>query len=327
MTRLVGEDPAFREAIETAQRAARSTSPVLIVGESGTGKELFARLIHEASPRATGPFVPVNCSAIPGELVESMLFGHEKGAFTGASEKRLGLFEQADGGTLFLDEIGELALAHQPRLLRALETRKVRRVGGTQERTVDVRVLGATHVDVRRAVAAGRMRLDLYHRLAVFELHVPPLRQRLGDLPLLVKRFLVEISAEYGARRVSAQTLEELRRYTWPGNVRELRNAVHRAAALSPDGELRMADLMPATATGLSGWREERRLVPPTRVRGERLTALESLGVDEVMYALVEAALQKHGSLRRAAAHLKISKSTLHEWVRRYGVDYGEDDD
>ncbi len=312
LSRLVGEAPVFREAIELALRAARTSSSVLLMGESGSGKELFARLIHDASLRSAGRFVAVNCGAIPGDLIESMLFGHEKGSFTGATEKRSGCFEQADGGTLFLDEIGELPREQQPRLLRVLETRRVRRVGGESELPIDVRVIAATHADVRAQVAAGVLRLDLYHRLGVIELRLPPLRARPDDIPLLVHTFLAEAIAEHGARTISRATMEQLRAHDWPGNVRELRNAVHRAAALS-DGELHLEDLLPPTKA-VAGWTEPDGNAPP------RTAGFDGRPVDDIMKTIIGNALRRHGTVRRAAAALGMSKSTLHDRVKEYGL-------
>jgi DNA-binding NtrC family response regulator len=315
--KLIGKAPIFREAIELTLRAARTSSSALLLGESGTGKELFARLVHDASSRSSGPFVAVNCGAIPTELVESTLFGHEKGSFTGATEKRIGCFEQADGGTLFLDEIGELPRAQQPRLLRVLETRRVRRVGGEVELGVDVRVVSATHVDMRAQVKAGAMRLDLYHRLGVIELNLPPLRARTEDIPILAHAFLAEAIAEHGARTISASIMEELCRYAWPGNVRELRNAIHRAAALS-DGALRLDDLLPPT---VAGWSQESPPRVPRHVPGV------DGPVDDIMRSIYEGALRRHGSIRRAAAALGMSKSTLHDRIREYGLTWRKDRD
>ena len=302
--RLVGEDARFRQAIDLAVRAARTSAPLLILGESGTGKELVARLIHESSLRAVGPLVTINCGAIPRDLVESELFGHERGAFTGATERRLGLFEQAAGGTLFLDEIGELPREQQPRLLRVLETHRIRRVGGESEREVDVRIVAATHRDLRAAAGDG-FRMDLYHRLATVEIVMPPLRERASDIPLLVAGFLADIAAEYGARHLRAETLAQLTSYAWPGNVRELRNAIVRAATLSDD-ELRLGDLLPVSHPS------------STRTVPDELS--DGLSVDDMMRAVMGHALERCGSYRRAADAVGMSKSTFHDRARRYGL-------
>src|SRR3990172_7899781 len=321
ITLLVGEDPRFRLAIETATRMARLATGVVVIGESGTGKELVARLIHESSPRADKPFVALNCGAISRELIESELFGHERGAFTGATERRLGLFEQANGGTLFLDELGELPLAQQPRLLRVIETRRVRPVGSEGERPIDVRIVAATHRDLRGEIAGGEFRMDLYHRIACAEIVLPALRERPADIPLLVDRFLAEVGADHGARTMSPATLEALGRHPWPGNVRELRNAIHRAAVLS-EGELKLADLLPARAVtcpgpqavGRAPWKasEPNLRLPPED--GPLMT------VDDMMRALITRALNRCGSYRRAAVALGISKSTIYDRARRLGI-------
>ena len=237
---LVGEDPVFRSALDRALIAAASSCNVLVVGETGTGKELVARAIHEASGRAQGPFVAVNCGAITAELIESELFGHEKGAFTGAVGERDGVFVQADGGTLFLDELGELPRPQQPSLLRALESRTVRRVGGMRHRAVDIRLVTATNrLDLHRSTSP--VRSDLYHRVATLVVELPPLRARRGDIPLLIERFLSELAPEFGSRSLPPGAVEVLASYRWPGNVRELRHAVHRAVALSAH-QLRLED-------------------------------------------------------------------------------------
>jgi two-component system response regulator AtoC len=309
---LVSEDPAFRAALEMAARAARSSANIVILGESGTGKELVARLVHEASPQAGGPFVALNCGAIPRDLVESELFGHERGAFTGANERRLGLFEQAQGGTLFLDEIGELPLAQQPRLLRVLETRRLRRLGATEERVLDVRVVAATHRDLRAHVGSGAFRADLYHRLATVEVRLPPLRERQCDVVLLARRFLDDLEPQVGRRTLSPDALAALQGHAWPGNVRELRNAVLRAALLG-EGELRAAELL-SHVTGPE---------PPLDVapRAED----PAVNLDDAVRDLIARALQRHRTVRGAARAIGMAKSTLHDRVRRYGLRRDED--
>ncbi len=240
-TAIVGRSPALRQVLDQARRVA--THPdvtVLLGGETGTGKELLARAIHYASPRAAAPFVEVSCAAIPATLLESELFGHERGAFTGAVSARPGLFEQAHGGTLFLDEIGLLPLELQAKLLRALESREIRRVGGTTTRAVDIRLLAATNLDLARAVADQRFREDLYYRLNVVRLVLPPLRERGADLELLAESFASGLAVRYGFPAVmpGAEFRAALRAHPWPGNVRELRNAMERALVLSPAGML-----------------------------------------------------------------------------------------
>ncbi|HEU4762439.1 MAG TPA: sigma-54 dependent transcriptional regulator [Gemmatimonadales bacterium] len=249
---ILGTSGALMRTIEQAKRVARHRDvTVLIGGETGTGKELLARALHYESPRAAEPFVEINCAAIPAALLESELFGHEKGAFTGAVQARAGLFELAHGGTLFLDEIGTLPLELQPKLLRALESRTIRRVGGHDTRQVDVRLVAATHMVLRDAVARGEFREDLYYRLNVVELTLPPLRDRDSDVELLAETFVQRLASSYGLPLppVSPELRAALRSRRWPGNVRELRNAVERALVLSPAGTLRPEEF-PAEADG-----------------------------------------------------------------------------
>jgi len=246
---ILGGSPALQRTLEQAARvAAHRDLTVLIGGETGTGKELLARALHYSSPRADQPFVEVNCAAIPANLLESELFGHERGAFTGAVAAKPGLFEMAHGGTLFLDEVATLPLELQPKLLRALESRTIRRVGGQQTRTVDVRVLAATHVDLGEAVRQGEFREDLYYRLNVVVLVLPPLREREGDVELLAGVFVERIARGYDlpVPGLEPEVRAGLRAYRWPGNVRELRNVVERAVVLSPPGTLRIEPLEPA---------------------------------------------------------------------------------
>ena len=243
---ILGKSAALRQSLEQAARvAAHRDVTVLIGGETGTGKELLARAIHYESPRAAEPFVEVNCAAIPVNLLESELFGHEKGAFTGAVSSKPGLFELAHGGTLFLDEIAALPLELQPKLLRALESRATRRVGGQQERHVDIRLIAATHVDLRAAVRSGAFREDLYYRLNVVALTLPPLRDRDGDVELLTETFVTRLATGYGlpVPPLTPELRTALRQHPWPGNVRELRNAIERALVLSPQGTLRAEEL------------------------------------------------------------------------------------
>jgi DNA-binding NtrC family response regulator len=247
---IIGRDSGLTQVLVQAQRvAAHRDVTVLLGGETGTGKELLARAIHYASPRAAEPFVEVNCAAIPANLLESELFGHERGAFTGAVAAKPGLFEQAHGGTLFLDEIGQLPLELQAKLLRALENREIRRVGGTTTRTVDIRLLAATHLDLARAVVDRTFREDLYYRLNVVRLVLPPLRDRGADLELLAETFAARLAENYGmpAPVMGADFRLALRAHHWPGNVRELRNAMERALVLSAPGTLQVSvlDLAP----------------------------------------------------------------------------------
>ena len=253
---ILGRSAALHRTLGLAARVApHADVTVLIGGETGTGKELLARAIHYASPRAAAPFVEINCAAIPGGLLESELFGHERGAFTGATATKPGLFEMAHGGTLLLDEVGNLPFELQPKLLRALEGRQIRRVGGQATRQVDVRVIAATHVDLAAAVRRGEFREDLYYRLHVVALVLPPLREREGDAELLAETFLARLATSYGlpVPPLTPEVRAVLRGHAWPGNVRELRNAIERALVLSPPGSLRLEELQPPAERAAPG--------------------------------------------------------------------------
>lgn len=248
---LVGESAALRDVLEKAKRVmAHRDVTVLIGGETGTGKELLAHGIHNGGPRADGPFVAVNCAAIPGTLLESELFGHEKGAFTDAHTAKLGLFEEANGGTLFLDEIGHLPLELQGKLLRALDEKRIRRVGGNEHREIDVRIIAATHVDLDAAVQRGEFRQDLYYRLNVVFLQLPPLAERGQDIELLAREFATSLAERYGTTvpPITPDLVLALHSHTWPGNVRELRHAIERALLLSQPGSLDPSELVPSPA-------------------------------------------------------------------------------
>ncbi|MCU0384433.1 MAG: sigma-54 dependent transcriptional regulator [Flavihumibacter sp.] len=232
---MIGNSPAIQRIKDTIEKVAPTDARVLITGENGVGKELVARWLHEKSNRSSGPLIEVNCAAIPGELIESELFGHEKGSFTSAIKQRIGKFEQASGGTLFLDEIGDMSLSAQAKVLRALQEGKITRVGGDKEISVDVRVVAATNKDLLKEVEEKNFRLDLYHRLSVILIHVPSLNERRDDIPLLVDKFLENICMEYGIakKEIESDALEALRDYNWTGNIRELRNVVERLVILS----------------------------------------------------------------------------------------------
>ncbi|MEL6132166.1 MAG: sigma-54 dependent transcriptional regulator [Bacteroidota bacterium] len=242
---IIGESPVMMKVQETIDRVAPTDARVLITGSNGTGKELVARWIHEKSGRASGPLIEVNCAAIPSELIESELFGHEKGSFTGAHKQRIGKFEQANGGTLFLDEIGDMSLSAQAKVLRALQESKINRIGSDKQINVDVRILSATNKDLLHEIEQANFREDLYHRLSVILVHVPPLRERKDDIPLIADAFVREIAGEYGMPdlRVTPEGMYELQRLDWTGNVRELRNVMERLAILS-NGEISSQDVL-----------------------------------------------------------------------------------
>ncbi|QNN47989.1 nitrogen regulation protein NR(I) [Thermomonas brevis] len=318
---LIGQAPAMRELFRAIGRLAQVPLSVLITGETGTGKELVARALHRESPRASRPFVALNTAAIPAELLESELFGHEAGAFTGAHKRHIGRFEQADGGTLFLDEIGDMPAALQTRLLRVLAEGEFFRVGGRELIRVDVRVVAATHQPLEALVEQGRFRADLLHRLDVVRLRLPPLRQRREDIPQLAARFLAHAARKLGvpAKTLSAPALERLRAHAWPGNVRELENVCWRLAALAPGDTIGAADLALAfpdavatdvTATpadwtqALADWARERLAAGATDLHAQAREQLDR--------SLLETALERCGGHRGdAAALLGLSRNTV----------------
>jgi two-component system nitrogen regulation response regulator NtrX len=308
---LVGDSAAMRELRTMIARVGPLATRVLVTGESGTGKELVARAIHRQSPRAARPMVSVNCAAIPRDLVESELFGHERGAFTGATQRRRGRFELADGSTLFLDEIGELPLSAQAKLLRVLEEHQLERVGGEQARQIDVRVIAATNRDLGSEVAAGRFREDLFFRLNVFPIRVPPLRERLDDLPALVTHF-TKVAAARCARpplRFAHRAMDRLRAHPWPGNVRELANGIERLTILGGDAPVGAADV--DAVLGRSAARA------PDAAGAAGLA--EALDVYE--RALIEQALtDAAGNVAEAARRLATDRANLYRRMRRLGL-------
>jgi len=291
-TGIIGESPAIQEVLVKIEQMAPVSSTVLIEGESGTGKELVARAIHDLSPRRGKPFIAVNCAAIPDTLLESELFGHEKGAFTGAAERRLGRFELADSGTIFLDEVGEMTPATQVKLLRVLEDRTFFRVGGTQPIKVDVRVIAATNKSLKEEVALGRFRDDLYYRLNVLAIYLPPLRERKIDIPLLVRRFIAEFAATHDRsfRGITPEALQILADADWPGNIRQLRNLVESMVVLAPEGEIRASDIPREI-------RERGRGLPMRLVGASREIAGQEL--EFIFRSLVELKLQVEELRRR----------------------------
>jgi DNA-binding NtrC family response regulator len=307
--RIIGASRPMRELLDLISRSGRSASNILITGESGTGKELVARAVHEASERR-GEFVAVNCAAIPAELVESELFGHTGQAFTGARAARAGLFETADGGTLFLDEIGELPLNVQPKLLRVLQEGTIRRVGDSREKTVKVRVIAATNRDLEKAVSAGEFREDLYWRLNVIHLHVPALRERAFDVPLLVEHFLTKYSRQTSALEIAPETLALLTAYTWQGNVRELENTIERAVALARGAILTPEDLPERIRSGGAS------AAILAKAKSKRLTLAEL----ERAYIL-EIMREANGNKSRAAEMLGLDRKTLYRKLDEYAAD------
>ncbi|OLC99851.1 MAG: transcriptional regulator [Acidobacteria bacterium 13_1_40CM_4_58_4] len=314
---LVGASKVMQEVMRLVEMAAPSSASVLITGETGSGKEIVARTIHKLSPRAAGPFVAINCSAIPETLMESEIFGHERGAFTGAAERRIGCFELADGGTLLLDEIGEMPAPTQAKLLRVLEDHKVRRLGSKIETPVDVRVLAATNKDPAQAVGDGQLRQDLYFRLNVFHIHLPPLREHKEDIAPLVEYILQEVNAKHGkhVRGIGAEVLDIFMGHTWPGNIRELRNALERASIMC-EKELITRACLPAefgrtAAKGPSDLATIKFPVGTTVDAMERELILQTLGATG-------------NNKTRAAELLGISLKTLHNKLKEYGSDRGD---
>jgi DNA-binding NtrC family response regulator len=292
-TGIIGESAAIQEVLVKIEQMAPASSTVLVEGESGTGKELVAHAIHHLSPRRNQPFIAVNCAALPESLLESELFGHEKGAFTGAAERRLGRFELADEGTLFLDEIGEVPPAVQVKLLRVLESREFFRVGGTAPIRVDVRVIAATNRPLREATAVGHFRDDRYYRLNVLNIYLPPLRERRSDIPVLVRRFVAELSREHGRtfRGISAEAMQMLVDAHWPGNVRQLRNLIESMVVLAPGTEIRPSDIP-------NDVRDEGTRLLPMRMPG-RAHDVGGQELEFIMHSLVDLKLQVEELRRR----------------------------
>lgn len=311
---IVGQSSKMRELAQQVERVLSSDVAVCVFGESGTGKELIARAVHAGSPRRRGNFVAINCAGIPESLQESELFGHERGSFTGATQLRRGCFEQANGGTLLLDELGEMSLSTQASLLRTLQEKTIRRVGGSAEVPIDVRIVCATHRDLRVEVEAGRFREDLYFRLVVYPIYLPPLRERIEDIPLLVGHFLRTLESGVGreVKHISPEALDALSRYRWPGNVRELQNVVHRSLLASRGDEITLSDL-PADIRSA--------VLPRIQPNGKHLNGDahredEILPLRELERRAIQRALRvTHGSVGKAAKLLGIGRATLYRRI------------
>ncbi len=309
---IVGEHSEIKAILETVEKVAATNARVLIMGENGTGKEMVARALHELSRRKREPFVEVNCAAIPEELIESELFGHEKGSFTGAVARRIGRFELADGGTLFLDEVGDMSLNAQAKVLRVLQESVFERVGGTETKKVDVRVIAATNKDLLASSQDGSFREDLFYRLNVVPITVPPLRRRISDLPLLVDRFLRQSAQELGqpVKKMSKKALDVLKEYNWPGNVRELKNLIERLIILAPKATVGAEDLPP--------------LVPGKKVE-EQFFDTGSYGdfKSAVEKEFFERKLQLYGfNVSKTARKLGMQRSNLYKKLEKYGIPY-----
>ena len=312
---IVWKGEAMRRVMAQLERVAASESRVCIFGETGTGKELVARTIHERSPRSGGPFVTLNCAAVPAELIESELFGHEKGSFTGASGRHIGKFEQADQGTIFLDEIGDMPLNMQAKLLRVLEEGEVERIGGDKPVSVSVRVVVATHRDLEARVREEKFRQDLFHRIHVFPLLLPPLRERRDDIPALVEHFAAQVCAQNGWKPVpfTADAIEALKSHAWPGNVRELRNMVERLMLLSTEGQVDLATVqiaLPKTSSGGTA--------TPTAIdSGALADRVQSFEREVILVELK----RSHQNMSLAAKTLGLERSHLYKKAEQLGID------
>src|SRR5579872_5484962 len=312
---IVWKGEAMRRVMAQVERVAASESRVCILGETGTGKELVARTIHERSSRSTGPFVTLNCAAVPAELIESELFGHEKGSFTGASGRHIGKFEQADQGTIFLDEIGDMPLNMQAKLLRVLEEGEVERIGGDKPVSVSVRVVVATHRDLEARVREEKFRQDLFHRIHVFPLQLPPLRERRDDIPALVEHFSAQVCAQNGWKPVpfSAEAMEALQSHSWPGNVRELRNMVERLMLLATDGRVDLGTVKMALPKASSGM-----VVGPSAQSSGPLAERVQMFEREV---ILEELRRSHQNMTVAAKALGLERSHLYKKAEQLGID------
>lgn len=305
--RLVGDSQKMRQLIEQVNIAAQSSSRVLILGESGSGKELVARILHESSKRAEKPFIEVNCAAIPEELIESELFGHEKGSFTGAFERKKGKFELADGGSLFLDEVGDMSLSAQSKVLRVIETQEFQRVGGSKNIKVDVRIIAATNKDLKEEVKKGRFREDLLYRLNVIPIVVAPLREKKEDIPALVKYFLEDFALEYGQRpkKMTPEALKRLEAYDWPGNIRELRNMIERLVIMTPSETITSKNLIVAEPTHSDYFVFE--------------TLRDAKDAFEKAF-IIKKLEENNWNISKTAEILQIERSNLHRKIKAYNI-------
>jgi transcriptional regulator with PAS, ATPase and Fis domain len=313
--RIIGESESLKRAVAETQRVAQTDATVLLLGESGTGKELFARAVHHLSPRRKNSFVAINCAAIPETLIENELFGHERGAFTGAGERRQGKFELASGGTIFLDEIGELPVSVQSKLLRAIEEKKVDRIGGRAPVDVDVRVVAATNRDLQKAVDDGEFRRDLYFRLAVFPVTIPPLRMRGYDVVLLAQHFAREFGKEFRKQEsvLSDEAIAAIRRYSWQGNVRELENAIERACILADSNILELKDLGLIEKTKIESYGEFDLSGTLEEATSRAVKFIEKEKIKEALKSC-------DGNKTRAAESLGVSYKTLLTKIKDYGI-------
>ncbi|MGI2260087.1 sigma-54 interaction domain-containing protein [Shewanella sp. GXUN23E] len=317
---VIGCDAGLKRVMEQVRAIAHLHTSVLILGETGVGKEVIANAVHELSPRADKPFIKVNCGAIPDSLLDSELFGYEKGAFTGAEQRKQGYFEQANGGTIFLDEIGELPLSAQVRLLRVLQNSTITRVGGHEQVELDIRIIAATHRDLQHMVQDGQFRQDLWYRLAIFPIQIPPLRQRTGDIPLLAQFALERLAAKFGLThlpRIPSEQLSLLSRHSWPGNVREMLNVIERAVIQNPEGPLDFNFLMPSQAEEVT-CHNQRVIIDPSRA-GDKLVPLDVMMQKYISHALKVCGGKIYGA-GGAAEMLAINPNTLRSKMKKLGI-------
>ncbi len=313
---IIGKNEKFLKALELARKVANEDTTVLLIGESGTGKEVFARYIHLNSKRREGPFIPINCAAIPKELLENELFGSEKGAFTGAYKTKIGKFELADGGTLFLDEIAEMPIDLQAKLLRAIEYKEIERLGGTKTIKVDTRIIAATNRNLKELVNKGEFREDLYYRISVFPIYLPPLRERKDDILMISEHFLKKLERKYGKKlKLNEETKRILLSYDFPGNIRELENILERAVILTEDGVIRKEHLLIETKTEKEESRKE--------VEIKNLKDFIEREIEKIEKEIIEKTLKSsRGNISETARILGISRKTLYEKLKKYNIEF-----